>query len=436
MSSGNTDGVLRHDAADHGVLEIKTEIDNPAVTPSSPSSKYSKSELIRINLDHCPFQGLALSFWDNILGPRTRHVWNISNEKPLKSDLLSLITSQVLSCEICRDPFKSDIDFKFYNLPYKDVVVPAFVFSAKGSNGISVHSLYVVIPISGLKFYLKIHEVLQSCLQRLIRKLRVILDKNPFEMCMSVFGKYLSDCVQVLSRLNSSSLARNVSLLDTAFSPGHVLERDFLARCVASHLMTFGRSLVIGETAERINLVLNTLSMFNSESERHCSLPYCVKDPQLYHHDLYLQGLVKEDKHSVLPMTEITASRYPTTIIDLTSREVKQTQSYSEHVLHRFETLKNELICLQYGHFDELVVLDQDLHSSSAYPDTLVQILVKELFELRSVCWVREAFISQFVRMLNKRAQCLIAAVKAEGKTETWNLLSPETTQEKRERVQ
>lgn len=42
---------------------------------------------------------------------------------------------------------------------------------------------------------------------------------------------------------------------DTAFCPEHILEHDFLARCVASHLMTFGRTLVIGETVERINLV-------------------------------------------------------------------------------------------------------------------------------------------------------------------------------------
>lgn len=46
-----------------------------------------------------------------------------------------------------------------------------------------------------------------------------------------------------------------LQLSNTAFCPEHVLEVDFLSRCVASHLMTFGRSLVVGETADRINLV-------------------------------------------------------------------------------------------------------------------------------------------------------------------------------------
>ena len=61
-------------------------------------------------------------------------------------------------------------------------------------------------------------------------------------------------------------------------------------------------------------------------------------------------------------MTEIAASQYPSTVIDLANRNVKQTMPYNEHIVNRYETLKNELICLQYGHFEELVVLDQLVH--------------------------------------------------------------------------
>ncbi|XP_060580754.1 guanine nucleotide exchange factor C9orf72-like [Ruditapes philippinarum] len=395
--------------------ESKSDHSIPALTPSSPSSKFTKSSLLGIDDTNIPFLGVALSFWDNILGPRVRHVWHPSQRQTLQSDLLSHITSQVLSCEICRDPFKCDVDYKFYNLPHKGVIVPAFVFTAKGTHGIAVHSLFLVLPISELKFYLDIHETLTCCFQRLTGKFRVILDKNDFDVSIDVFTRYLSECVKFLSLVHNSSLANIISISDTAFCPEHVLERDFLTRCVASHLMTFGRTLVIGETAERINLVLYTLSMFNSQPERTCSLPFCVKDPQPYHHDFFLQGLIKEDGKSFLPMTEILASRYPTTIIDLTTRDVKQTHTYSDHILHRYETVKNELICLQYGHFEELVVLDQELHASSAYPDTLVQTFMKEIFELPESCWIREAYITQFMRMLHKRAQCLIECAKAES---------------------
>ena len=158
--------------------------ETPPVTPSSPSSKYTKSRLLDVDPARCPFRGFVLAFWDNILGPRTRHVWNVDYDNLLKSDLLSHITSQVLSCEICRDPFNCDADFKFYNLPHKGVVVPAFVFSAKGTHGMAVHSLYVVIPKTEMKFYLEIHEILQCCLQRLVGKFRVLLDKVS---CSTVF---------------------------------------------------------------------------------------------------------------------------------------------------------------------------------------------------------------------------------------------------------
>lgn len=149
----------------------------PSVTPSSPSSKYTKSRLLDVDPARSPFRGFVLAVWDNILGPKTRHVWNVDYDNLLKSELLSHITSQVLSCEICRDPFKCDIDFKFYNLPHKGVIIPAFVFSAKGPHGMAVHSLYVVIPNTELKFYLEVHETVQCCLQRLAGKFRVLLDR-------------------------------------------------------------------------------------------------------------------------------------------------------------------------------------------------------------------------------------------------------------------
>ncbi|KAL4235835.1 hypothetical protein ACF0H5_004225 [Mactra antiquata] len=397
----------------------------PVLTPSSPSSKYSKSYIPHLDETNSPFLGVVLSFWDNILGPRTRHVWRINQKNVLKSDLLSHITSQVLSCEICRDPYTCDIDYKFYNLPHKGVVVPGYVFSAKGTHDLAVHTLYVVLPSEELKYYLEVHETLDCCFRRLIGKLRVMLERNSFETSIEVFTKSLSECIRVLSLVHTSSLANNITISDTAFSPHHVLEKDFLAHCISSHLMTFCRSLVIGETAERINLVLYTLSMFNNQSERRCSTSFCVKDPQPYHHDFFLQGLIKVDNKSFYPMTEIVVSRYPTTIIDLTSRDVKQTQGYSEHVLRRYETIKNELICLQYGHFEELVVVEQDLHTSTAYPDTLVQTFVKEMYDLPESCNVRGAFIIQFMRMLHKRAQCLIECVKAESNDGTIPMKSP-----------
>lgn len=389
-------------------------IHDAPVTPLSPSSKYTKSVLTDIS--DSVFSAVALSTWDNILGPRLQHVWKFPNSPAPKSDLLSHVTRQVLSCEICRDLSNSSIDYKFYNLPDRGVIIPAFIFSAKGPCGLAVHALSLVLPSSELHFYLEIHPVVQCCFQRLVGKLRIILDKNGFQVSMDVFSTYLSDCLKYLSLIHSSSLAHRVMFSDTAFHPDHVLERDFLGKCIASHLMTFGRSLVIGETAGRINLVLYTLSLFNNQSERRCSLPVSDKTPQPYHHDFCLQGLIiKNHNRPYLPMTEIAASQYPTTVIDLASRNVRQTLPYNLHLVNRHETLKNELICLQYGHYEDLIVLEEDFVTVSAFPETFVQIFLEEIFELAECCQVREAYITQFMRILHKKAQCLIECLKAES---------------------
>lgn len=101
-------------------------------------------------------------------------------------------------------------------------------------------------------------------------------------------------------------------------------------------------------------------------------MPLCDLDPVTFQYPwgivchkciwyfIFLSGctFLQDDGKSCLPLTEIAVSHYPTTIIDLTARDVKQTEAYNEHVLHRFDTLKNELTCLEYGHFEELVVLD------------------------------------------------------------------------------
>ena len=44
-------------------------------------------------------------------------------------------------------------------------------------------------------------------------------------------------------------------LSDTYFCPSHNLEREFLHNCITSHLVTFGKSLVIGDKVENINAV-------------------------------------------------------------------------------------------------------------------------------------------------------------------------------------
>ena len=181
MSDSGQDGSVTRNS-NVGFIHLNPDIPRPElteqeapVTPLSPSSKYSKS--ILSDIPESVFSAVVLSTWDNILGPRVQHVWKFPDSTGTKSELLSHITRQVLSCEICRDLTNSAIDYKFYNLPDRGVLVPAFVFSAKGSCGLAVHSLFLILRTAELQFYLEIHPVLQCCFQRLVGKLRIVLDK-------------------------------------------------------------------------------------------------------------------------------------------------------------------------------------------------------------------------------------------------------------------
>lgn len=107
-ASKNIKKIIRNMSA--GVIQIGSqEKEEPVhsfsggeITPLSPSSKFTESSI------DIPGQNLIkymmLSHWDNILGPRVVHVWNMGTSS-LDSGFLSRISSQSLSGEICREVF-------------------------------------------------------------------------------------------------------------------------------------------------------------------------------------------------------------------------------------------------------------------------------------------------------------------------------------------
>lgn len=148
---------------------------NALNTPLSPSSKYTTSYLQQS--DHSIISAVMFSYWDNILGPRLYHVWCTDSFSIPSNSILMYVCGQVLNGEICRDPMDSQIDYKFYNMPDKGIIVMTFVFSAKGRFGQGVHSVSFIIPNSETKYYLEIHELLRCWFQRMIGKVRILLNK-------------------------------------------------------------------------------------------------------------------------------------------------------------------------------------------------------------------------------------------------------------------
>ena len=79
----------------------------------------------------------------------------------------------------------------------------------------------------------------------------------------------------------------------TAVSPTHSLEAEFLRLMISSHLMTFGRSVVMGRQAEQVNVLVYTLGLFCWDSERLCSRAALTGRDWPYFQDLGVQGCLK-----------------------------------------------------------------------------------------------------------------------------------------------
>jgi hypothetical protein len=92
----------------------------------------------------------------------------------------------VLSGEICRDPTTNRIDFKFFDIPDKGIVIPSFVFSARRGLDLGLHAIAMVIPNSELSIFLQVNTIFQSWFMRIISRFRVLLEK----VCLFLKYKY------------------------------------------------------------------------------------------------------------------------------------------------------------------------------------------------------------------------------------------------------
>lgn len=177
-SSKNIKQLIRNMSA--GVIQIGSQekvetVDSfiEEATPLSPSSKFSESN---INIPgHNLIKYMMLSHWDNILGPRVVHFWNMGTSE-FDTSFLSRISSQSLSGEICRE-VTSFIDHKLYEISDADVFVTAFIFTAMGISGPCVHALSIVIQKSDMTFFLNIQHLFLKCFERIIRKFKVNLSQ-------------------------------------------------------------------------------------------------------------------------------------------------------------------------------------------------------------------------------------------------------------------
>lgn len=422
MTSGNNPQNLRLSTrgSDSGVVEIsslsgsETSIHEGTApcTPLSPSSAFVQTTISDVTNSF--LDAVVFCHWDNILGPRLEQVWHISDRPQPHRNILRFITTQVLSGEICRELHTGQVDFKFSDVPDKGIVVPSFVFSANRGGDLGLHAIALVIPNSELTIFLQTNNILQAWFTRMIAKLRVLLNKRRFgDKDMQLFTSWLQKCLQMLSSLQEAGLPHTIHLTYTALCPSCNLEQDFLQQAIASHLMTFGRSIVVGHLADRVNLVVHTLSLFSWEWERACSRQVLDGKQWPYAHDLCIQGLLKNKEGSYdLPVQDFMYSKFPSTIIDVQKRNVQQTSSLVEHPRQSYMVAVEELSQLYHDKAEACSIAA--VYQSADIPETLIKTLLDELHKLPVQSGIREAFIAHFMHLLQRRALTMIKYVEVE----------------------
>jgi len=361
---------------------------------------------------------LLLCQWDNILGPRTEHVWYVSGRPQPHSNILRYITTQVLGGEICRDVTSSQIDFKFFDVPAMGIIFPSFIFSAQGqgSSGLTLQSLVLIIPNSELALYLHQVDLINSWMTRIVAKLRVICEMKDFATSgLADLTSWLHTFMTMLSSLQQVGLPSHITLQYTALCPTHSLEPEFLRQVISSHLMTYGRTLVIGHRADQVNVLVYTLGLFCWEGERMRSRTALGGEAWPYFADLCVQGCIKgEDGAFPLTLREIQVSQYPVTLVDVERRDVMQSSSLVDHRRLRQAALLEELSELWRGEGGSQGATKGQFYSTHTQ-ESLVRDLISQVHKLPPEAGVREAFISHFMHSLQRRAAVVLTWLEGEG---------------------
>uniref|UniRef100_A0A8B9K0E0 C9orf72-SMCR8 complex subunit n=1 Tax=Astyanax mexicanus TaxID=7994 RepID=A0A8B9K0E0_ASTMX len=346
----------------------------------------------------CPLLAATFAYWDNILGPRVRHIWAPKGQG-----------SMLLSDE-------------------KGVIIVSLIFDGELKGDKNTCALSIILPQSELNFYLPLHSVCVERLKHIVRKGRICMQKG-----YSIIAMLTSEIVpimELLSSMKTHSVPEEVDIKDTLLNDddiGDSCHEDFLHKAISSHLQTCGCSIVVGSNPEKVNKIVLTLSLFLTPTERKCSR-LCRADGSFkYDTGLFVQGLLKDSTGSfVLPYRQVLYSPYPTTHIDVDINTVKQMPPCHEHMYHQRRYMRAELSALWKAASEDNISPDNLINSQDSFTpdlnifqdvmhkDTLVKSFIYEVFLLKPGLSLRSVYLSHFLLLLHRKALTLLRYIEDE----------------------
>ncbi|KAM6229896.1 guanine nucleotide exchange factor C9orf72 homolog isoform 2-T8 [Porphyrio hochstetteri] len=390
-----------------------------------PSPAVAKTE-ISLN-GESPLLAATFAYWDNILGPRVRHIWAPKTEQVLLSDgEITFLANHTLNGEILRNAESGAIDVKFFVLAEKRVIIVSLIFDGNWNGDRSTYGLSIILPQSELGFYLPLHRVCVDRLTHIIRKGRIWMHKG--QSIIPMLTGEVIPVMELLSSMKSHSVPEEIDISETVLNDddiGDSCHEGFLLNAISSHLQTCGCSVVVGSSAEKVNKIVRTLCLFLTPSERKCSRLCRNESSFKYESGLFVQGLLKDATGSfVLPFRQVMYAPYPTTHIDVDVNTVKQMPPCHEHIYNQRRYMRSELTAFWRANSDEEMSQDHIIHTDESFTpdlnvfqdilhrDTLVKAFLDQIFHLKPGLALRSTFLAQFLLVLHRKALTLIKYIE------------------------
>ncbi|KAJ4459654.1 putative C9orf72-like protein family [Paratrimastix pyriformis] len=210
-----------------------------------------------------------LSLWDNTYGPKVLQTWGDSS---FPAELRDHFGRAVLDGEVCRNIPADVIESKFNMNSDPAYIVPSVLFTAQHKRDLTRYALSLVISRTHLTRVLEIHTLIADILKSLALRLRALLNsKHP--NALLVFGRCLPSKAEELEAIFQATVSPPLFNNTFLFTPPNVPPNnvDFFAKVLTSHFQTGGCTLVMGNTPDEINQMIDSLLLFSPPETLRCA---------------------------------------------------------------------------------------------------------------------------------------------------------------------
>eukprot|EP00045_Choanoeca_perplexa_P016509 m.224041 g.224041 ORF g.224041 m.224041 type:complete len:495 (+) comp17279_c0_seq9:1585-3069(+) len=359
---------------------------------------------------------IILNMWDNVVGPRPRHIW-FGSKRPADAfyDTLLYHSSKVsLGGELSRthNPRGKPM-FKHYRWQELGFEMAVYVFQCEVQDTPTLFSLCVIFPFDIDSAFAPLHGLITEHVGAITQHFAATCLGMPSlnDVIVNTSPRIQTFC-QHISQLGLEGLSMtSLDVAHTYFEAARSqsIRGDLLAKAVSSHLQTQGRSVVVGSQPQAIDYLINTLAMLLPPSDwTRCRM--LRPDDNDFNSDLVVQGirLMDADSRKTVELAVLQSALHAVTLIDMDSGTVKQTQREDKmaHMISRRQADRYERV--RTGSTAATTAADQLFKFRDVrYQAPLVAALLKDIKGPRLPNYKR-ALLQHFVRSLHRKALSLL----------------------------